>query len=165
MASVLERVGSAIAILDAAVTDLEAGALDVTAAKRLTDLFSRAERLAVVGKLAAARRVDQAVVWKRDGHRSGAHWLAAATGVSVGAAIRSLDTARQLEELPETADAFRAGELSESQAAEIAAAATVDPSAEARLLDRVRDGKSFREFRDECREAKLRAADDREMTQ
>src|SRR5436190_8371332 len=165
MPSVLEQVGSAIAILDAAVTDLEAGVLDVSAAKQLTDLFTRAERLAVVGKLAAARRVDQAVVWKRDGHRSGAHWLATATGVSVGAAMRSLDTARQLEELPETADAFRAGELSESQAAEIAAAASLDPSAEGRLLDRVREGTSFREFRDDCREAKLRAADDQATAQ
>src|SRR5215211_3225249 len=165
MASVLERVGSAIAILDAAVTDLEAGALDVGGAKRATDLFTRGERLCVAGKLAAARRVDQAVVWKRDGHRSGAHWLAAATGVSVGSAMRSLETARQLEELPETADAFRAGELSESQASEIAAAASLDRSAEGRLLDRVRDGSSFREFRDDCREAKLRAADDQAMTQ
>jgi HNH endonuclease len=32
-------------------------------------------------------------------------------------------------------------------------------------LDQVRDGKSFREFRDDCREAKLRAADDQAMAQ
>jgi hypothetical protein len=79
--------------------------------------------------------------------------------------MRSLETARRLEDLSETGGAFRAGELSEAQASEIAAAASLDPSAETRLLDRVRDGKSFREFRDDCREAKLRAADDQAMTQ
>jgi hypothetical protein len=79
--------------------------------------------------------------------------------------MRSLETARLLEDLPETADAFRSGEVSESQAAEIAAAASVDPSAEGRLLDRARKGSSHRQFRDDCREAKLRAADDRAMAQ
>ena len=75
---------------------------------------------------------------------------------------RTLETARRLEELPETADAFRAGELSEAQAAEIAAAATFDPAAEHRLLETVRGSKSFKGVRDACREVSMRAVDDRE---
>jgi hypothetical protein len=118
VADVLEEIASTVAILERLIERFEAGTLDVAGAKRATDLFTRAERLCVAGKLAAARRVDQAVVWKRDRHRSGAHWLAAATGVSVGAAMRSLETARRLEDLSETGDAFRAGELSEAQAVE-----------------------------------------------
>jgi hypothetical protein len=165
VASIEAEVRSAVAVLERVVSEFEPGTFDVTGAKRLVDLFTRAERLAQAGRGLAARRVDRAVVWKRDGHRSAAHWLASATGVSIGSAMRSLETARRLEELPETADAFRAGELSESQASEIAAAASLDPSAEGRLLDRVRDGTSFREFRDDCREAKLRAADDRATAQ
>jgi uncharacterized protein DUF222/HNH endonuclease len=161
---VLEEIASTVAALERLIEGFEPGTLDVAGAKHATDLFTRAERLCVAGKLASARRVERAVVWKRDGHRSAAQWLASATGVSVGAAMRSLETARHLEELPQTAEAFRAGELSESQASEIAAAAAVDPSAEGRLLDTVRDGTSFREFRDDCREAKLRAADDQELT-
>jgi hypothetical protein len=163
--TLFDELETAVAALERLLDRFEPGTLDVAGAKRVTDLFTRGERLCVAGKLAAARRVDEAVVWKRDGHRSGAHWLAAATGVSVGAAMRSLETARQLEDLPETADAFRAGQLSEAQATEIAAAASVDPAAEGRLLHRVRDGSSFREFRDDCREAKLRAADDEAITQ
>jgi hypothetical protein len=165
MASVLDEIRSIVAAVEPLLESFEPGTLDVAGAKEATDLFTRLERLAGVGKLAAARRVERAVTWKRDEHRSAAHWLASATGVSVGSAMRSLDTAKRLEELPETADAFRAGDLSEAQASEIAAAATLDPSAEGRLLARARDGSSFRGFRDECREAKLRAEDDRSCAQ
>src|SRR6266516_8116566 len=139
--------------------------MDVSQCKEAVDLYTRLERLAVAGRGLVARRVEDAVTWKRDGHRSAAHWFASTTGVSVGAAARSLQTARELEGLPETADAFRAGELSEAQATEIAAAATLDPSAEGCLLDSARGGSSFRGFRDRCREAALRAADDRKTAQ
>src|SRR6266516_6542877 len=139
--------------------------MDVSQCKEAVDLYTQAERLSVAGRGMVARRVEDAVTWKRDGHRSAAHWLASTTGVSVGAAARSLQTARELEDLPETADAFRSGELSEAQASEIAAAATLDPAAEGRLLDTARGGSSFRGFRDQCREAALRAADDRTAAQ
>jgi hypothetical protein len=162
---VFEQLESAVAALEQVSDGLDPDTFDVAQAKRAIDLCTRAERLVIASRNRLARRVQRAVVWQRDKHRSAAHWLASATGVSVGAAMRSLETARRLEELPDTADAFRAGDLSESQACEIAAAASLDPSAEGRLLGRVRDGTSFREFRDDCREAKLRAADDRALTQ
>src|SRR6266496_3788292 len=119
MSSPLEELDSAVAPLKRVLDRLEPGTLDVAQCKRAVDLYSQAERLAVAGRGVVARRVEEAVSWKRDGHRSAAHWLASATGVSVGAAARSLQTARELEELPETADAFRAGELSEAQATRI----------------------------------------------
>ena len=165
MASVFEDLEVAVAALERIGEALDPDRFDVAHAKRAIDLCTRAERLVVASRNRLARRVERAVVWKRAGHRSAAHWYASATGTSVGAAMRSLETARRLEELPETADAFRTGELSEAQASEIAAAAALDPSAEGRLLGTVRDGKSFREVRDHCREAKLRAADDQALTQ
>lgn len=164
-AGVFERVRSAVATLEEVVADLEPGTLNVSGAKTLVDLFTRCERLSVAGRGLAARRVQDAVVWKRDGHRSAAHWLASTTGVSVGAAARSLDAARQLEDLPATAAAFKRGELSEAQAAEIAATATLDPSAEGRLLATATGGSSYRTFRDQCRAASVRAADDRRLAQ
>jgi Domain of unknown function (DUF222) len=140
VASMFDEVRSAVALLERAVGDLEPGTLDVSGAKQLVDLFTRCERLSVAGRGLAARRVQDGVVWKRDAHRSAAHWLASTTGVSVGSAARSLETARELEALPATAAAFRAGELSEAQASEIAASATLDPSAESRLLETARWG-------------------------
>ena len=45
VASVFEDLGSAVATLGRVVADLEPGVLDTTGAKRLVDLFTRAERL------------------------------------------------------------------------------------------------------------------------
>ncbi|HEY7106562.1 MAG TPA: DUF222 domain-containing protein [Acidimicrobiia bacterium] len=164
-ASVFEEAEAAAAALGRCLERLDADLVDVDGAKRLVDLFTRCERYAVAGRGATARRVAKAVNWKRAGHRNPAEWLAGATGRSVAAAGRELDTARKLEELPETAAAFRAGELSEQQASEIAASASLDPSSESRLLDTVRDGASFRTVRDECRETAMRATDDEATAQ
>jgi Domain of unknown function (DUF222)/Adenylate and Guanylate cyclase catalytic domain len=164
VASVFERVRSAVAVLEEVVGELEPGTLDVTGAKKLVDLFTRGERVSVAGRAVAARRVAAATDWKRSGHRSAAHWFASATGVGVGAASREMETARQLESLPETETAFRAGELSPAQARDIATAASVAPHAERELLEKARSS-SMKALRDACREAACRAQDDRAWAQ
>src|SRR5207302_10417171 len=111
------------------------GALE---AQRAVELFSdaaRAGRLCTAIKPRLARRVGETKVWRESGHRSAAHWVAEATGATVGAASRTLDTARALDALPETDAAFRCGRLSEVQAAEVAGAAAAAPHAEAELLE------------------------------
>ena len=162
--SVFEQVRSAERLLGEVAAEFDADALDVEGAKKLVDLFTRCERFAVAGRSLAAGRVARGVNWKHSGHRNSAEWLASATGVSVGEAGRELETARKLEELPETAKAFRSGELSEAQASEIAASASVDPASEERLLDTVREGATFRTVRDQCRETTMRASDDAART-
>ncbi len=162
MASVFEKARSVRSLLAELGEELEPGVLDVNGAKELVDIYTQIERFAVSQRGRVACRVDDGVAWKRSEHRSAAEWFSQATGVPVGAAARTLETARCLEELPETADAFRAGELSEAQASEIANAASLDPSAEHRLLETVRGSKSFKSVRDACRETSMRAVDDRE---
>ncbi len=124
----------AIELLRETVGSLEPRCLGGDDAARLLELFAEAERLAAAGKALAARRVEETNLWRRSGHRSAASWLAATTGSSVGAAVGTLETARRLEALPATAEAQRAGRLSEAQAREIASAAAADPGAEAELL-------------------------------
>jgi hypothetical protein len=112
-------------------------------------------------KARLARRVDETRVWRNGGHRSAAHFVAATTGTTVGAASRTLETARALDELPATEEAFRAGRLSETQAAEIASAAGADPAAEAGLLATAVE-QSVKGLRDRCRQVRAGAeADDR----
>jgi hypothetical protein len=90
-----------------------------------------------------------------------AHSVAETTGETVGAAARTLETARALEQLPDTDTAFRAGELSETQAAEITSAATAEPSAEAELLEAAA-ATSVKGLKDHCRQVRAGAeADDR----
>jgi hypothetical protein len=87
-------------------------------------------------------------------------WVAEATGETVGAASRTLETARALEQLSETEAAFRAGALSSTQAAEITATAVADPGAERELLDTA-GATSVKGLRDRCRQVRAGAeADD-----
>jgi Domain of unknown function (DUF222)/HNH endonuclease len=129
-------------------------------AQRAVELFNdaaRAERMCAAIKSRRARRIEETKVWRESGHRSAAHWVAEATGATVGAAARTLETARALEQLPETDAAFRDGQLSDVQAAEITSTAAADPSAEAELLEAA-GSTSVKGLRDRCRE--VRAGDD-----
>jgi hypothetical protein len=129
-----DEVRSAVATLKTVVRDLEPGVLDGPGAVRLVELFAEAEHVAAAGKAIATRRVDAAGAYREGGHRSAGELLAAVSGVTVGAAESVLRTAKRLDHLPATNSAFRAGELSEIQAREIADAASKDPSAETALL-------------------------------
>ena len=150
-----EDVRSAVATLKTVVRDLEPGVLDGPGAVRLVELFAEAEHVAAAGKAIATRRVDATGAYREGGHRSAAHWLASATGVTVGAATHALRTAERVDALPATDDAFRSGQLSEVQAYEIAAAASVDPSEEPALL-RSAKRDTVKGLKDRC--ARLRAA-------
>src|SRR5438067_2106202 len=132
-------------------------------APRAVELFNdaaRAERLCTAIKARLARRIEETKVWRDSGHRSAAHWVADATGATVGAAARTLETARALEQVPETDAAFRSGQLADVQAAEITSTAVSDPSAEAELLEAA-GSTSVKGLRDRCREVRAGAeADD-----
>ena len=76
---------------------LDPGLLDGRRAGELFDDAARAERLCTAIKSRLARRVEETKVWRESGHRSAAHWVAEATGETVGAASRTLETARALD--------------------------------------------------------------------
>ncbi len=155
-----EKVRSAVAALERVARELDPSLLDGHDAADLFEIFGRGERVCAAATALLARRVDETGVWRGNGHRSAAHWVAEATGETVGAAARALATARALDELPATADAFRAGELSEVQAAEITSAAASDPQSEAVLLSAAAET-GVKGLRDRCREVRAGAqADD-----
>jgi hypothetical protein len=157
---VFARVRAAIAELEATSRDLEPACLDGRDAAALVELAARGERICAAIKARGARRVDETKVWREDGHRSAAHFVAETAGTTVGAAARTLETARALDELPATDEAFRAGELSETQAAEITGAAGADRGAEAALLAAAAE-QSVKGLRDRCRQVRAGAeADD-----
>ncbi len=155
-----EEIRDAVRSLEAAVGRLEPACVDGRAAADLLEVVGRGERTCAAAKTLLAARVDETRVWKDGGHRSAAHYVAAATGETIASASRTVDTARALEGLPDTTAAFRAGELSATQAAEIAAAASEDPHAEQELLATASQT-SVKGLRDKCREVRAGAeADD-----
>jgi hypothetical protein len=149
----------ALGILEQISEELVPGAIDGRRAVELFHDAARAERLCTSIKSRLARRVEETKAWRDGGHRSAAHWVAETTGETVGAAARTLETARVIEELPETDAAFRAGELSATQAAEITSAAGADPNAEAELLETA-GSTSVKGLRDRCREVRAGAEED-----
>lgn len=125
--------GSALSTLRHAVADLEPRLLTGDDALEALRVLAEIERIAAACRLDVARRVDDANVWRSTGDRSAAHLVARETGTAVGTAAAALDTARRLDRLPDTKQAFAAGLLSEAQAREVASAAET-PEQEARLL-------------------------------
>jgi hypothetical protein len=152
-------VKESVDLLRTTVTSLEPRTFDGDGAAELLKLFAEAERLAGAGKAMMARRVEETNLWRRDGARSPADWLAATTGSSVGSAVGTLETARRLEKLPTTAELRRQGKLSEAQTKEVAAAATARPDAEADLL-RAAQREPVAALRQRCARVKAAAADD-----
>lgn len=115
--------------------DLEPASLDGPAAKRLLAAAVAVERLAGALKHAAVRRVETSGAWAAGSHRSAGVFVAAVAGTTVGAARRLLETAAQLDALPATDAANRAGELSPEQLRAVTGAASVAPHREGHLLD------------------------------
>jgi uncharacterized protein DUF222 len=127
-------------------------------AAELVRLFTVAERICAAIRTLAARRAEETKVWQREGHRTAAEWLAVKTGTSVGQAIGSLETARRLEALPVTQEAFSSGHLSELQAREISAAGP-DRRSERALIETAQT-QPVSMLREECRRVRAAAISD-----
>lgn len=142
-----------------ATLELERGALTGEQAAELVRIYSEFERIGAAGKTLATHRVEETKVWQRDGvHRTAAHWVAAKTGTTVGQAVGVLETARKLEGLPLTREAFSSGRLSELQTHEIASAAP-DRRAERALIEAAQT-KPVAVLREQCRQVRAAGCSD-----
>ena len=145
------------------IRSLAAGAefdsLDAPVAARLAERCAEAERLLAAIRVLATASLQDKALWRREGFRSAAAWMASKTGTAVGTAIRTLEMADQLPDLPVVAEAFRAGMLSEAQAREIVEVAAEVPDAQEQLLEAA--GKlPLQGLREECRRVQAAAAVD-----
>jgi hypothetical protein len=153
---VIEELTRAEEVIRAAVEGFDPATYDGDAARRLARLFGSIEKVAAAGRTLAWSRVESSGAWRTSGARSAAHEMAAETGSSVGQAMQALRAAEQLASLEQTAAAFRSGQLSVAQAAEVAAGAVEAPRAEADLLAVARSEGIVR-LRDESARARATA--------
>ncbi len=135
----------------AVVEALDPDAVFIFDAPEMFEAFDVLVRLGEAGKTLLARRMEAACTWRRAGYRSAAEQLAAVSGSSVSAARNMLETSKQVEALPATAAAMRAGKLSSAKAAAIASAATIASGAEESLLSKA--DAPLAVVRDECLQA------------
>ena len=135
MARVEREVRDVSEHLAALLHGLEPRDIPLPEATGVLDAFIELERRAAAGRLLVTARATESTRWKREGFASPAEWLAAKAGTSAGRARDDLTTSEQLGGLDETAAAVRHGELSPDQARAVTDAASVNPAAEADLLE------------------------------
>jgi len=109
--------------------------LDVRAATEMVEQCAEAERILAALRVMAAARLEGAAIWRREGFRSVAAWMAAKTGSAVGPAVDALEMAGQLGPLPVVTEAFREGRLSVAQAVEIVDVAAEAPAVQGQLVE------------------------------
>jgi hypothetical protein len=142
--------GAALELLGEVVRDLDVAALDAPTAAWVVEQCADAERLLGALRVRATATLKDKAIWRREGFRSAAGWMASKTGTAVGPAVAALELVEQLEHLPLLAEAFRTGQVSEAQAKEIAAVASEMPEAEEQLLEAA-SKLSLKGLREECR--------------
>jgi hypothetical protein len=151
----VEELSKATTALSGVVRDLDGDALSGADAALLVERFSVISRLAAAGIALCAKRVNETRFFERCGHKSAESWLGDRTGEPAGSARSVIATGGLLSDLPELEGAFRAGELSSEQAAQVARGGAADPASARQLLDHAKTG-SLRELRAEA--DKLEAA-------
>src|SRR5919198_6024407 len=82
------------------VAGLDVDSLDYRSAAQLVEAFVEVEQLAAAGRVLATRAYDRSEVWRLQGFRSAAAWMAAKAGTPVGPAIATMEMARLLDDLP-----------------------------------------------------------------
>lgn len=148
-----------LAAIRSLVAGFEVDGLDAHKAAQVVEQCAEAERLLAALRSLVAATLEDKALWRREGFRSVAAWMASKTGTAVGPAIATMEMVSLLADLPVVAEAFRAGRLSEAQAREIAAVASEVPGAEEQLVDAA--GKlTLRSLQEECRRVEAAAAVD-----
>jgi len=118
----------------ATAPDVEPSRMRGADAERLVEKIAKAERVLAAVRTVAARRVEESNVWQSRGFRRAEDWMAKVSGISLGEAKVTLQTARRLEDLPLVSRAFLGGDLSEVQARDVSDAAYADPRHERALV-------------------------------
>ena len=143
-------------VIRSVVDGVDINSLEVQTAARVVEQCAEAERLFAALRVFATATLENKALWRREGFRSAAQWMASKTGTAVGPAIASLEMAGLLKDLPALAAAFRNGLLSEAQAREIADVAADVPDAEEQLIEAA--GKlSLKSLREECQRVEAAA--------
>jgi hypothetical protein len=145
-----------LAAIRSLVAGVEVDGLDAPCAAQIVERCAEGERLLAALRVVATATLTDKALWRREGFRSVAAWMASKTGTAVGPAIATLEMAGCLGDLPVLAAAFRAGQLSEAQAREIAEVAAEVPDAEEQLVEAA--GKlTLKGLREECRRVEAAA--------
>ena len=124
---------------------------------RLADELASLEKGCTAARLLAAARAVDTGAHKGQGFNDANAWIARQSGTTLSQARQALDTARRLEDCPDTREALQAGQISLAQAAEITKAESETQGAESQLLPLARqtDLSRLRDHSRQYRQAKV----------
>src|SRR5436305_3692212 len=126
------------------------------------------DRLSVLSKCCDAARARMAakaaagMAHVRRGYVEPGDWLAQQAGTSTAEARRAIDTAESIDACPATEAAWRNGEISSAQAAEITKTEAVQPGSEKKLLETARTA-PLRRLKEQAQHQRLAAVDADEL--
>lgn len=138
------------------LSSLDTSTLSGEGAARVTLAYADIERLAAAGKTLAAGRVAETGFIRESGYDKVELWLASKTKASPWEAAKTVETARHLgaAELRPTRHALVAGELTATQAHEIATAASGAPQMQEMLLASAK-ADTTKTLKERCRQVRL----------
>lgn len=128
----------------------------------VVEQLARLEKVSAAARARTAARAAECGAHRRKGFVKPSDWLARATGSSTSEAERELDTAKRLDDLPETREAVSKGELSLGQAHEVAATEAACPGSERAMVEKAKTD-SLKRLKDEGPKRRLAAVDPDEL--
>ena len=147
--------------LEACFASMEVDCFDAARAARLVSSGERVRRLGDAIRTIGVGQVERTNGWKGQGAKSVAEWLSIETDCAHYEAQSVVVLANQLHHLPVTEAALRSGELSGTQAVEVARGAIVAPNTETQLLNLAKHA-TVRDLRDATSRVVAGATDEAE---
>ena len=157
MCGMLVEVGKVRSSLETIARDLDANALHGRASLQLVHELGVIRSLLDGITAKVAKRIDDTCAYMALNDRNAEHTVARALGVDTSEAKRAIALAEQLEQLPVTDAAVRAGQLSTREAQLIAETAQHNPAAELALIEAAREG--LVPLKDACTQARADVED------
>jgi Domain of unknown function (DUF222)/HNH endonuclease len=156
-----DRLNQLTAELQTLISSLEVDCVDAAGARRLVEIAERVRRAGDSLRTVAVGQVERTNAWKGEGAKSISEWLSNETDCAHYEAQSVVVLANQLQHLPVTTAALLSGDLSGTQAVEVARGAIVAPNTETQLLNLSKHA-TVRDLRDATSRVVAAATDEAE---
>ena len=130
-----DRLNQLTTELQTYISSLQVDCVDAAGARGLVEIAERVRRAGDSLRTIAVGQVERTNAWKGEGAKSISEWLSIETDCAHYEAQAVVLLANQLQHLPVTQAALLSGDLSGTQAVEVARGAIVAPNTETQLLN------------------------------
>jgi len=156
-----DRLNQLTTELQTYISSIEIDCVDAAGARGLVEIAERVRRAGDSLRTVAVGQVERTNAWKGEGAKSLSEWLSIETDCAHYEAQSVVLLANQLQHLPVTQAALLSGDLSGTQAVEVARGAIVAPNTERQLLNLSKHA-TVRDLRDATSRVVAAATDEAE---